>query len=174
MRTMTTAAIAAAMALAACGSGPGKADGTGLKQTDVGKMTAVDGHRPDARVLTTRRISGTWTAHEKDRDIEVSFGNAGDFSMRIMQKGSLVDAASGRYSWTDDGRLKGTASGGMKDLAAYSSWDAGFTDPSTMSIAGGGGARITVRNPHGLEKGVAKDPAAVAAAAARGEAGPTR
>lgn len=174
MRIVMAATIAAGLALSACGNAPGKADGAGLKQGDISKMAAVDGHKPDAKVLATRRISGTWTNHKKDRDIEASFGNDGGFSIRISEKGGLIDAASGKYSWTDDGRLTGTASGGMKDLAAYSSWDAAFTDPSTMSIAGRGGATITVTNPHGLAAGVAKDPKAIESAAARGAQGSTR
>ena len=174
MKFNTIAAIAAGLCLASCGNGAGKADGSGFKQGDVTRMTAVDGHKPDAEVMAARRISGTWTGRDKDRDIEASFGNKGEFSIRIMRKGSLVDAASGTYSWTDDGRIRGTASGGMKDLASYSTWNGAFPDPSTMSIAGSDGTRMTVTNPHGLIKGVAKDPAAVAAAAARGDAGPAR
>ena len=135
---------ASVLFLSSCGSEvePDKAvvaSEKGLDLPDVSKVSAASA-KVDAGVIRTRSIAGTWTASVPPRSFRVSFGNDGSVSVeQYADRGgseALVNAASGKYVWREDGVVSGTLSGASGDLSPFSQFRVSFSSASRATVHG--------------------------------------
>jgi hypothetical protein len=140
MRTTIMAALAATLALAACGDGKPEPQAGGLRDLDVSKTQMADGRKADADTLRTRRINGLWEGRTGDVDVQADIGSDGTLSIMAMRSGSVVGQARGTWNWSDDNTLTGSLSGGGSALSGYSSFTGGFPRTDAILITGTDGS----------------------------------
>lgn len=136
-----------ALAMAGCDRKADSAPGKGVAMPDVSKVAgaAPDGLKIDAKTMRTRVIAGRWVGKSGEDRVEIFFGAGDTVSVQIKAKDNLVDAATGRYVWNQDGTLSGTTSGGGARLGSYAKWNAAFSDGGVLTFSGSGTSLTATR-----------------------------
>lgn len=135
---------ASVLLLSSCGSqvDAGKAVVASEKGLDLPDVSKVAGPKAKVNpgVIRTRSIAGTWTGAAPARSFKVSFGNDGSVSVeQYVDRGgseALVNAASGKYAWRQDGIVSGTLSGASGDLSPFSQFRVSFSSASRATVHG--------------------------------------
>jgi len=168
MRISVSAALLGCcmLALSACGEKSGTPSGAtpskGMALPEISKTVAAsapDGRRIDPATIRNRSMAGRWVGKIGDDNVEVTFGGNETISIQVTSKGGLTDAATGKYSWNQDGTLSGTTSGGGERLSGFTKWSGTFA-ADMLKVSGSGATLDLIRyrsepvaNPVGVVDG---------------------